>query len=116
MNAEKKPADEGGDEIKVYGRAGSTEGYDIRDFLTRTVVAFNWIDLVCEDDCRTELGLNDFDALRFPVVEFPGGERLFGPRVRESAGTGSMVCRSAAPGRRASPQRSMRPRKGYAQC
>ena len=85
MNAEKKPADEGGDEIKVYGRAGSTEGYDIRDFLTRTVVAFNWIDLVCEDDCRTELGLNDFDALRFPVVEFPGGERLFGPRVREIA-------------------------------
>lgn len=73
------------DEIKVYGRAGSTEGYDVRDFLTRTVVEFDWIDLTCEDDCRSELGLNDLEALRFPIVEFPGGERLFGPRVREIA-------------------------------
>ncbi len=74
-----------GDEIKVYGRAGSTEGYDIRDFLARTVVAFNWVDLTCEDDCRSVLGLGDYEALRFPIVEFPDGERLFGPRVREIA-------------------------------
>lgn len=73
------------DGIKVYGRAGSTEGYDVRDFLTRTVVEFDWVDLTCEDDCRSELGLDDFEALRFPVVEFPGGERLFGPKVREIA-------------------------------
>ena len=41
--------------------------------------------MTCEDDCRGMLGLSDFEALRFPVVEFPGGERLFGPRVREIA-------------------------------
>lgn len=76
---------QGQDGLRVFGRAGSTEGYDIRDFLTRTVVAFEWIDLSCEDDCRGELGLSDFEALRFPIVEFPGGERLFGPRVREIA-------------------------------
>ena len=75
----------GGDKIKVYGRAGSTEGYDVRDFLTRTVVAFDWIDLTCEGDCRAALRLSDFEALRFPIVEFPNGERLFGPRVREIA-------------------------------
>ena len=75
----------GSDKIKVFGRAGSTEGYDVRDFLTRTVVAFDWIDLTCEDDCKAKLGLSDFEALRFPIVEFPGDERLFGPRVREIA-------------------------------
>ena len=75
----------GGNAIRVFGRAGSTEGYDVRDFLTRTVVAFEWIDLTCEEDCRAALGLSDFAALRFPIVQFPGGERLFGPRVREIA-------------------------------
>lgn len=74
-----------GDGIRIFGRAGSTEGYDVRDFLTRTVVEYEWVDLTCEDDCRAELDLSDFEALRFPIVEFPGGERLFGPRVREIA-------------------------------
>ena len=71
--------------IKVYGREGSTEGYTIRDFLTRTVVEFEWVDLTCEDDCRKELGLSDFESLRFPIVEMPGGEYLFGPNVRDIA-------------------------------
>lgn len=72
-------------EIKVYGRAGSTEGYDIRDFLSRTVVEFEWTDLTCEDDCRNTLGLAELESLRFPIVEFPGGDRLFAPNVREIA-------------------------------
>jgi len=38
------------DGIRVFGRAGSTEGYDVRDFLTRTVVEYEWVDLTCEDD------------------------------------------------------------------
>ncbi|MEM9030718.1 MAG: FAD-dependent oxidoreductase [Pseudomonadota bacterium] len=72
-------------EIKVYGRVGSTEGYEIRDFLTRTVVEFNWIDLTCEEDCHQMLGLKHFEDLRFPVVEMPDGERLFAPQLREIA-------------------------------
>ena len=72
-------------EIKVYGRAGSTVGYEVRDFLTRTVVEFEWIDLTCEDDCRDTLGLAEFENLRFPIVEFPTGQRLFSPSVREIA-------------------------------
>ena len=85
MTTDDVSRERGGDGLRVFGRAGSTEGYDVRDFLTRTVVEFEWIDLTCEDDCRDMLGLSDFEALRFPIVEFPGGERLFGPRVREIA-------------------------------
>ena len=72
-------------EVRVFGRVGSTEGYDVRDFLTRTVVEFEWVDLTCEDDCRSILGLHDIENLRFPVVEFPNGERLFAPSVKEIA-------------------------------
>ncbi len=71
--------------IKVYGRTGSTEGYEIRDFLSRTVVEFEWLDLSCDEDCHSALGLTEFESLRFPVVEFPGEDRLFGPTVREIA-------------------------------
>ncbi len=72
-------------EVKVFGRAGSTIGYEVRDFLSRTVVEFEWVDLTCEEDCRKILGLRDFEALRFPVVDLPTGERLFAPSVREIA-------------------------------
>lgn len=72
-------------DIKVYGRAGSSEGYDIRDYLSRTVVEFQWIDLACEDDCLAALGSTEFESLRFPIVEFPGGDRLFAPQLRDIA-------------------------------
>lgn len=73
------------DEIRVFGRAGSTAGYDIRDYLSRTVVEFDWVDLASEDQCREALGLNEFESLRFPIVELPDGERLFAPAVRDIA-------------------------------
>lgn len=72
-------------EIRVFGRTGSTAGYDIRDYLSRTVVEFDWIDLASEEQCREALGLTEFENLRFPVVEFPDGERLFAPAVRDIA-------------------------------
>lgn len=73
------------DEIRIFGRAGSTAGYDIRDYLSRAVVEFDWVDLTSQQQCRDALGLNDFESLRFPIVEFPGGERLFAPSVRDIA-------------------------------
>lgn len=72
-------------EVKVFGRAGSTIGYEVRDFLSRTVVEFEWVDLTCEEDCKQILGLRDFEDLRFPVVDLPTGQRLFAPSVREIA-------------------------------
>ncbi len=71
--------------VVVYGRAGSTEGYDIRDFLMRSVVKFDWIDIADEATCNAHLQLSGFEDLRFPIVELPKGERLFAPSVKEVA-------------------------------
>ncbi len=72
-------------EARVFDRVGSTAGYQIRDFLSRTVVNYEWVELTCEEDCRELLGLADFEELRFPIVDLPSGQRLFAPSVREIA-------------------------------
>lgn len=72
-------------EMKVFGRAGSTVGSDIRDYLSRTVVAFDWVDLEDADQCRDMLGLDGFETLDFPIIEFPDGERVFAPKPQDIA-------------------------------
>ncbi len=72
-------------ELRVFGRAGSTVGYEIRDYLSRTVVEFEWVDLASEEECREALDISDFESVSFPVVEMPGGERLFAPEIRDIA-------------------------------
>ena len=71
--------------MRLYGRAGDADGYAIRDFLNRTVVEFDWIELTCDEDCQTELGLPNLDNVRLPVVVLVDGTRLHAPSVREIA-------------------------------
>jgi thioredoxin reductase (NADPH) len=71
--------------VRLFGRAQSSEAYQIRDLLTRSVVAFDWIELASDEDCRRELGLPELSNLRLPVVELPDGRRLFAPSLRELA-------------------------------
>ena len=71
--------------VKLYGQPNSPEAYEIRDFLKRSVVEFDWIELTCDEDCERELGFSSLDELRLPVVELTNGTQLFAPTVREIA-------------------------------
>jgi thioredoxin reductase (NADPH) len=71
--------------VRLYGQPDSAEAYEIRDFLNRTVVEFDWIALTCDADCNKELGLPSLSNVRLPVVEFPDGTQLFAPTIREIA-------------------------------
>lgn len=71
--------------VRLFGNRDSAEAWEIRDFLKRSVVEFVWTELASDDDCRRELLLPDLKNVRLPVVELPGGERLFGPSLREVA-------------------------------
>ena len=71
--------------VRVLGQLNSPEAYAIRDFLNRSVVEFDWIELTCDEDCHLELGLSSLENVRLPVVELPDGNRLFAPSVRELA-------------------------------
>ena len=70
--------------VRLFGQAQSNEAYQIRDLLTRSVVAFDWIELGSDEDCRRELGLALTDV-RLPVVELPDGSMMSAPSLRELA-------------------------------
>jgi thioredoxin reductase (NADPH) len=71
--------------VKLYGQPNSAAAYEIRDFLNRSVVEFDWIELTSDQDCNLELSLSTLSDIRLPVVEFPDGSQLFAPSIREIA-------------------------------
>src|SRR6202047_2234502 len=71
--------------VRLLGHRGDAGAWQIRDFLRRSVVEFQWIELSTEEDCRRELGLSDLKNVNLPVVERPDGSRLFGPTLRDVA-------------------------------
>jgi len=66
--------------VKLFSHPDSAEGYQIRDFLNRSVVEFHFIPLYGEDSLR-ECNINVGDKL--PVVELPDGQRLYCPAIQE---------------------------------
>jgi thioredoxin reductase (NADPH) len=70
--------------VRLLGQAQSVGAYELRDFLQRSVVAFDWVELLSDDQCRNELGMSFADA-HLPVVELPDGARLQAPTVHELA-------------------------------
>lgn len=71
--------------VRLYGQPDSPAAYEIRDFLNRTVVEFDWIELSSDADCDRELKLPALNDIRLPVVELPDGIQLFAPTIREIA-------------------------------
>lgn len=71
--------------VRVYGTSDNAAAFHIRDFLTRSVVEFDWIELTGDDDCHRFLGPPELGNARLPVVELPDGTQLFAPGLREIA-------------------------------
>lgn len=71
--------------VRLFGLPNSAEAHEIRDFLNRSVVEFDWIELTNDQDCDQELGFSALSDLRLPVIEFPDGSQLFSPSIREIA-------------------------------
>lgn len=71
--------------VRLFGHAYTGEAYALRDFLQRSVVAFDWIELNSDEDSHRELGIASLAAARLPVVDLPDGRRLHAPSVRELA-------------------------------
>jgi thioredoxin reductase (NADPH) len=69
--------------IKLLGRAGMPLGYMIRDFLHRSDVPFEWVELTGDDEARTKAGVSGLNDNRLPVCIFPDGSRLECPTVRQ---------------------------------
>ena len=71
--------------VRLLGHRDDAGAWEMRDFLKRSVVEFQWIELSTEEDYRRELGLSDLKNVNLPVVELPDGTRLFGSTLRDVA-------------------------------
>src|SRR5260370_2474235 len=71
--------------VRLLGHRDDAGAWEMRDFLKRSVVEFQWIELSTEEDYRRELSLSDLKNVSLPVVELPDGTRLFGPTLRDIA-------------------------------
>lgn len=71
--------------VRLFGQSNSAEAYALRDYLQRSVVAFDWIELSSDADCQAQLGFPELTNVRLPIVELPDGKRLFAPSLRAVA-------------------------------
>jgi len=69
--------------IKLYGTRGSSVAYSIRDFLQRSDVPFQWIELVSDEQALAEAGVSGLADDRLPVCVFDDGTRLEKPTLRQ---------------------------------
>jgi thioredoxin reductase (NADPH) len=69
--------------LRLYGKRGSPQAYAIRDFLHRSDVPFDWVELGSDEQARAELGLDNVNDTRLPICVFPDGTRMERPTVRQ---------------------------------
>src|SRR5215212_11022778 len=69
--------------VTILGPPGSALGYAIRDFLYRSDVPFEWVQLASDTQARTDAGVEHLADTRLPVCMFADGTRLECPTVRQ---------------------------------
>ena len=69
--------------MKIIGKAGSATAYTIRDYLERSDVPFEWIELADDQQARAEAGVNNLQDPRLPVCIFSDGTRMECPTIRQ---------------------------------
>jgi thioredoxin reductase (NADPH) len=69
--------------IKIYGTRGSAPCYSIRDFLHRSDIPFQWIDLTSDEQARAAAQVSSLEDQRLPICEFPDGTRIERATIRQ---------------------------------
>lgn len=71
-------------QAQLFGGRHDRSTYAIRDFLTRTVVEFDWVPVDSDAECYEALG-RSLDESRLPVLVLPDGARLVEPTLEDIA-------------------------------
>ncbi len=69
--------------VRIIGRSGSPLAYTIRDFLSRSDVPFEWVEVTSDTEARLHAGVEHLHDSRLPVCLFSDGSRLECPTVRQ---------------------------------
>ncbi len=69
--------------LKIFGTQDSSTAYGIRDFLQRSDVPFQWIDLTTDEQAREQAQVHNLSDDRLPVCLFPDGTRMECPTIQQ---------------------------------
>ena len=72
-------------DLRVAGTASSSTSYQVKDFLARNQVPFQWIDLDADASMRAVIASMPDGTSRLPVVLFGDGTTMVQPSPRELA-------------------------------
>jgi thioredoxin reductase (NADPH) len=67
------------DGIRVAGTLWSAKSHDVKDFLARNRIPYQWLDLEVDNEARALVEASTEDARRLPVIFFPDGEVITNP-------------------------------------
>ena len=71
--------------IRVVGHQLSPQSHQIKDFLSRNLVPYQWLDVEIDEEARDLLEISGSDGSRLPLVLFPDGLSLTQPSNVEIA-------------------------------
>lgn len=80
--ASTQPSYEG---IRVIGHRWSAASFELKDFLTRALVPYHWLDVEADEEAAELLELAGTDGKTLPVVIFDDGTTLIAPTLSEVA-------------------------------
>src|ERR671916_1032761 len=65
--------------IRVVGHRWSAQSHQVKDFLARNLVPYQWLDIEVDEEARQLLELSGADGSQLPLVLFPDGPPLVQP-------------------------------------
>jgi thioredoxin reductase (NADPH) len=69
--------------LQIFGTSLSPLAYSVRDFLHRSGVPFEWIEMTTDEQARELAGVSNLGDSRLPVCVFPDGTRLERPTIQQ---------------------------------
>jgi thioredoxin reductase (NADPH) len=69
--------------LKLFAPRGSLPAYTIRDFLHRSDIPFEYLELRGDEQARREAGVHNLNDPRLPVCVFADGSRMENPTLRQ---------------------------------
>jgi len=83
--------------IRVVGTLWSAKSHYVKDFLSRSQVPYQWLDLEKDEDAKELLELESSQERRFPTLFFPDGSILVDPDLSTLANKVGMTTRAQKP-------------------
>ena len=83
--------------IRLAGTLWSADSHNVRDFLTRNLIPYQWLDI--EKDAKARAAVEEYNqgALRIPTLFFPDGSVMVEPSLRQLAEKVGLKTRASLP-------------------